>query len=819
MGPLEGIRVVELSTGIAGPIAGMLLADYGAEVVKVEPPSGDPARALPGFAVWNRNKRSVVVDGCTSEGQQRLAGLLAAADVCIFADRSALGSLLDEATASNPGLVQLHMPPYLPDGAPWAGGAESHMLLTGFGGASCRQASFDGGPIYLVYPVVFYEQGVWAAACAVAALVERLKSKLGQEVMVSGLHGVMACMPGSFSLDPAQPAMPTNIGPGGRHPCYSTFRCGDGEWLFMAALTPKFQANAFKVLGVGDIHADPRIAGQPSRLILPENRPWVRKLLADAFMTRSRDEWLELLELGDCPAGPMLDRNVWLDHPQVVENGLRAELDDPERGHVLMPGLCIGLEKTPGAVRTPAPRLGEHDGEVPSPPSPLSLTAGEGEHAAGATAAGAEASGAMAAGGAINRARTIGDTAADPVGAQFIAPSAIASDGGEGHGPLAGYKVLDLGTILAGPYAGNLLAGLGADVVKVESPAGDAFRETGFVYNRGMRGLAIDLSKPAGQQAFHKLVETADMVLDNSRQSVSKRLRFDYETLAQVNPAIITLSISGFGEKGPIAHKPAFDPVLQAMSGMMSAQGGDSDPGFFTIPINDVMAAVTSVLAVCLALYHRERGGGGQKTTTSLVASSLTMQSGELVRYEGRPSAILGGRDFAGPTPEEHFYRTADGWIGVQAPSVAALVEALGVPGTSNGSVAGNGAGDATAALSKTLAELPLEDALARLYEAGIPAAHARGPLEVSFDPSSAAVDLLTERPFPDGKPYLIPHRYARFSRTEQASICDAPGIGEHSRAVLAEAGVPAAEIDALVADRVIVEGKPFVLQALVNYR
>ena len=671
LGPLEGIRVVELSTGIAGPIAGMLLADYGAEVVKVEPPSGDPARALPGFAVWNRNKRSIVVDAGTNDGQQRIAGLLAAADVCIFADRSALGSLLDEATASNPGLVQLHMPPYLPDGAPWAGGAESHVLLTGFGGASCRQASFDGGPIYLVYPVVFYEQGVWAAACAVAALVERLKSKLGQEVTVSGLHGVMACMPGSFSLDPAQPAMPTNIGPGGRHPCYSTFRCGDGEWLFMAALTPKFQANAFKVLGVGDIHADPRIAGQPSRLILPENRPWVRKLLADAFLTRSRDEWLELLELGDCPAGPMLDRNVWLDHPQVVENGLRVELDDPERGHVLMPGLCIGLEKTPGAVRTPAPRLGEHDGD--------DLTA----DAVGT--------------GAINRA----PTRPSLVGAQFIAPpsiapSAIASDGGEGHGPLAGYKVLDLGTILAGPYAGNLLAGLGADVVKVESPAGDAFRETGFVYNRGMRGLAIDLSKPAGQQAFHKLVETADMVLDNSRQSVSKRLRFDYETLAQVNPGIITLSISGFGEKGPIAHKPAFDPVLQAMSGMMSAQGGDSDPGFFTIPINDVMAAVTSVLAVCLALYHRERGGGGQKTTTSLVASSLTMQSGELVRFEGRPPAQWGGRDFAGPTPEEHFYRTADGWIGVQAPSVAALVEALGVPGTANGSVAGNGSGDAS---------------------------------------------------------------------------------------------------------------------------
>ena len=162
-------------------------------------------------------------------------------------------------------------------------------------------------------------------------------------------------------------------------------------------------------------------------------------------------------------------------------------------------------------------------------------------------------------------------------------------------------------------------------------------------------------------------------MIDNSRLGVSKRLRFDYATLAEVNPQIITLSIAGFGERGPFAHKPAFDPVLQAMSGMMAAQGGDSDPGFYTIPVNDVAAAVTTVLAVCLGLYHRGRSGEGQRTWTSLVASSLTMQSGELVRFEGRPPAQRGGRDFIGPSPADRFYRTADGWLRVQAPSLAAL--------------------------------------------------------------------------------------------------------------------------------------------------
>jgi len=324
MGPLEGIRVVELSTGIAGPVAGMLLGDYGAEVVKVEPPGGDPARALPGFAVWNRNKQSVVIDPRSAHGRRRLADLLVGADVCIAADDSPLGG----AAGDNPGLVRLHMPPYAADETPWAGGAESHALLAAIGGLSSRQSSFDGGPVHLVSPFALYEQGVWAAACAVAALVERQRSGLGQTVTVAGIHGVLACSPGSFVVDPAQPPPPTDVGPGGRNPTYTTYRCKDGEWLFLAALTPKFQANAFAVLGVGDLFADPRIGGVPNRLILSENRGWVRDLLAGAFATRERDDWLQRLERGDCPAGPLCDRGARLDDPQVAAHGLRVELDD-----------------------------------------------------------------------------------------------------------------------------------------------------------------------------------------------------------------------------------------------------------------------------------------------------------------------------------------------------------------------------------------------------------------------------------------------------------------------------------------------------------
>jgi crotonobetainyl-CoA:carnitine CoA-transferase CaiB-like acyl-CoA transferase len=246
------------------------------------------------------------------------------------------------------------------------------------------------------------------------------------------------------------------------------------------------------------------------------------------------------------------------------------------------------------------------------------------------------------------------------------------------------------------------------------------------------------------------------------------------------------------------------------MSGMMTAQGGDSDPGFYTIPVNDVVAAVTVVLGVCLALYHRGQSGEGQRTWTSLVASSLTMQSGELVRYEGRPPAQVGGRDFVGTSPADRFYRTGDGWVRVQAPSVAALGEALGLPRERQ---------DDAAAVEDALASMALAKAAKRLNGAGIPAAPSRPTTEVVADPAVLTTELVAEHHFPDGRPYLVPHRYARFSRTEQAWICDQPGIGQHSREILAEAGLPAPEIEALIEQKVVVENPPFVVQALVNYR
>lgn len=705
-GALDGIRVLDCSTGLAGPVAGMLLGDYGADVVKVEPPGGDPARPQRGFPMWNRNKRGAkeVLDG---------------ADVLITSTSADV--------RQHSSLVHLHLPPYL-DEAPWAGEHESSALLGALTGLAWRQSSFDDVPVDSIYPHVLYAQGMWGAACAVAALVERESSGLGQRLTVGGVHGVMVTSPGMFAFDPEQPA-PARRGAGGAGgsvPFYRTYKCGDGEWLFLAALTPNFYLPAFEALGVADMVDDPRVGGRPGGLLKPDNIPWVIERMASVFRTRPRAEWLDLFDSVGIPAGPVLERDDWLDHPQIEAIGMAVHVDDPDRGQVTMPGLPIVMTRTPGSVRIPAPAAAD---------------------------------------------KTLEWSAAG------FRPQTTPESSAPRNGPLDGVTVLDLGAVIAGPYAGSLLCELGAEVVKVEPVGGESFRgPNSSSYNKGQLGLAIDLRADDGKAAFLRLVADADVVIDNYRPGVLKRLGIAYDDLREVNPSIITLSITGFGEGGPLGQKPGFDPVLQAMSGMMSAQGGDDDPVFFTMPVDDVGTAAMSAFAVAAALYERTQSGEGQRMWTSLAGTSCLMQSGELVRYEAAPPALRGGRDFPGPGEGDRYYPVTDGFVRVQGGN--ASVPAIG--------------------------GMTRDEAVRMLAAAGIAAAPARVPNELAGDAGMRAAEVLHEVKDDDGKVRYTAGRFAHFERTPRAGVLVSPGLGEHTREVLGGAGFTSDEIDDLVAAGVI---------------
>ncbi len=267
---LDGILVVDASTGMAGSLAAMFLADFGAEVVRLTEAGDDP-----GARVWHRGKRQ------PTDGEARdVAALVAAADVCIVSDPSAAlgGTPFDPRTAceANARLVHVATPPYL-DTTPWAGG-ESDALLAATTGISLRQASVADGPVDSIYRHLLTVQGVWAAAAAVAALYERESSGTGQQVLVGGLHAALIASAAAFNFDDAGPE-PAGLrvgGSGGGVPFYRTYCCGDGEWLFLAALTPRFTTIAFDVLGLAHLFDDPRLDGRGRAAMLsPDHAGWV----------------------------------------------------------------------------------------------------------------------------------------------------------------------------------------------------------------------------------------------------------------------------------------------------------------------------------------------------------------------------------------------------------------------------------------------------------------------------------------------------------------------------------------------------------------
>ncbi len=204
--------------------------------------------------------------------------------------------------------------------------------------------------------------------------------------------------------------------------------------------------------------------------------------------------------------------------------------------------------------------------------------------------------------------------------------------------PLAGIRVVDLTSYIAGSYAGMMLADLGAAVVKVESPAGDSFRELPgfFGWNRGKRSIAVDLKAPDGRAIVERLVAEGDVAMENMRPGVAERLGMGSERLQALNPRLVYCSVTAFGSTGPYVDRPGFDPLLQALSGTMVLQGFGGPPRYVRIAITDYYAAALAAQAILAALFVRERTGEGQKVETSLLHAALALQSGNVVDYQGK---------------------------------------------------------------------------------------------------------------------------------------------------------------------------------------
>jgi crotonobetainyl-CoA:carnitine CoA-transferase CaiB-like acyl-CoA transferase len=798
--PLTGTRVVDYTTGVAGAMASRLLADLGAEVLLVEPPperlpEGRRVRALGPFAddaasaedkadagglhlALDAGKRSIVLDPALAADAERLHALVASADVFVEdAGPAAMAALgLDEAAAreGNPRLVYASHSPFGADG-PYADRLSSEIVDYAMGGWMYFCGEPGKAPLLVPGCQAELHAGTQLATGALVALWEARRDGRGQQVEVSTFEASVSSHVFVISEWTQEGMVRRRVGT-------TVLPCADGHLLVTSINRAVFALLGEPVRATDPAIADPAgwRAAQPE--VLARLAVWAAELPRDEIYRRAQEARVTGLtpialtpELLDSPQHAA--REWWL--PVEAPEGAPVSSEKPLR----IPGSPWRMSRSAVGPQARAPRLGEHSRGVDD------------------------------------------DLAGD---APSIAkPTAEAGASGAGDGPLAGLTVLEVTSAWAGPLAGQYFADLGADVVIVEAPLAQFMRSWHFSgkqawprahdrghgfnqLNRNKRGVGIDLTTEGGRDAFLRLADRADVVVENNSPRVFPRLGIDYETLAARNPRLVLASISGFGASGPYTDYRAAGSTMEATTSIVARTG--YGPGqlhqtgsFHTDPI----AGTSAVAAVIAALLERERSGRGQHIEVSLFATG-TLFSVESVMDHQLSCRVAGPLLNRSPrVAPQGAYRSAgdDCWLALACESDeqwAALCAVIGAPElvTAHPTLAErSGAHDAIdAAIEAWSSTLDHHEATRRLQAVGVPAGPVLANWEIASDPHLYARDYWVDTVHPEvgfqryeGQPW-------RLSRSRPARRArPAPLFAQHNDEVLGGlAGLDAAALAAL---------------------
>jgi crotonobetainyl-CoA:carnitine CoA-transferase CaiB-like acyl-CoA transferase len=393
-------------------------------------------------------------------------------------------------------------------------------------------------------------------------------------------------------------------------------------------------------------------------------------------------------------------------------------------------------------------------------------------------------------------------------------------------GPLEGVKVIDMTSVLMGPYATQTLGDYGADVIKVESPEGDITRQIGparhsdmgpifLNANRSKRSISLDLKKPAGRDALLRLAATADVLVYNVRPQAMARLKLDYESVAAVNPRIVYAGMFGFGQDGPYAAKPAYDDLLQGGSGLshLIARAGDGTPRYVPTALADRVVGLSAVGAILASLLHRDRTGQGQRVDIPMFETMVGFVMGD----------HLGGLTFEPPldqggyarqmSPDRRPYRTSDGYISVIVYNDKQWNSFFDVTGRDDlradpmfATFAGRLANIdiVYGELGRIFATRPTAEWMKLLVEADIPTMPVHDLLSILHDPHLVETHFFPITDHPTEGAIRSMRVATAWSETPATPSRLAPGLGEQSREILSEAGFKPEEIAQLLNDNVV---------------
>jgi len=398
--------------------------------------------------------------------------------------------------------------------------------------------------------------------------------------------------------------------------------------------------------------------------------------------------------------------------------------------------------------------------------------------------------------------------------------------------PLRGLKVIELGSLIAGPFAARIMAEFGAEVIKIESPAGgDPLRKWRklyegtslwwYVQSRNKKSVSINLKHPAGREIVHKLVAEADIVVENFRPGILEKLGLGWETLAAINPGLIMLRLSGFGQSGPLAQQPGFGAIGESMGGLRYVTGFPDRPPVKTgISIGDSIAALWGVIGTLMALRHKELSGGqGQVVDVALYEAVFAMMESLLPEFD-----VFGfvrertGNIMPGITPS-NTHSTQDGKhvaIGANGDAIfKRLMRAIGRDDLAgDDELADNAGRDARrdelyAAIDSWVAAHDEASVLHTLAAAEVPASRVYSAADIVADPQYLARQMIETAILPGGKSFKIPGIVPKLSATPGSTEWLGPALGEHTEETLQQLGYAADAIGALRDAGTVLLGAP----------
>jgi crotonobetainyl-CoA:carnitine CoA-transferase CaiB-like acyl-CoA transferase len=792
-GVLDGVRVLDLSWGVAGPITGMLLSDHGADVTKVEPPGGDPFRGGPGYDVWLRGRRSVILDLKDPAGREQFLSLLDGVDVLLesFApgtlDR--LGLAGADLLQLNPRLVHCSITGYGHHAAHRDRPGYDALVAARTGIWDVQRSEFGGaipymhgeepyladleipegmepgaprdGPIFTYTPWLSMGAAFLATTGISAALLARLRTGLGQHVETSLLQAAMSATASKWMRVGRPDAVGLRSWVYDRRAPKGFFKCSDGRWVEQWVPNPRFVLSSAEGetlelrRDIDRVRDDPdRIAPDPESIVIlahyyPE--------MVEAFARFPSDEWVELARQAGVPLQPVRTPEEALQDPALLDEGAVVDVAHPDHGSLRQAGILYGLSRTPGEVQGPPPRPGEHSRQIETRERP----------------------------------------AADPPATDPVASA-------DHRPPLDGVTVLDIGFAVAGPFGTQVLADLGANVIKINNWRDPWWHASHIAYgaNRGKRSIGIDLKTPEGLAVFHRLVERADVVHSNMRRDALRRLKCDEASMREVNPDIIYCHTRGF-DRGPRSDSPGNDQTGCSLAGVTWEDGGCRDGGrpFWSLSsLGDTGNGFFSAIGVIQALYHRARTGEPQSVDTSILNAGLLVASMAALKPDGTalPRPAL-DRMQLGLGPLYRLYETRDDWVCVAAVTDAhrqALEAATGVPALD------------AAPLEAWFSSRTATEAFAALDGAGVPVEICDRDFgrRVHDDPEMHAQELVVRQEHPKLGRFEHFGKTIQFSGTPGRIFGPPPVCGQHTREIMHEYEFDEAEIDKLIDAKAVFE-------------